>query len=430
MSFPSAGRSDVAAVAPGLAQTPPIAAAVLAPPLAVFAPLGIAPLLALLAVLILVLEGRRAMAAFGPLLPFAALLALLSLWAAMTALWSPIPGHSLFESGRLLLLNAAGLVVLGAARAFGDAAARRLLRAALAGSALAILLLQVELRGGAPLAHLLDHIPAAQTVPVARYDRGVTVLLLAGWSGALGLAARGRWLWLALGGVIVGVTLFTFNSHASMLALIVGVAILPVAWAMPRVTAGGLAGGVLILALIGPLAAPDTAAIAALQRGHPDLQLSAVHRLVIWRFVSDRIAERPVLGWGMDASRAMPGGKMKARDYAPGVMLPEAAEVLPLHPHDAALQWRLELGLPGVLLTVAIIAFALWHLACDRAIDAWSRAIGLGFAGSALTIALLSFGTWQSWWLSALWLTAAIMAALKAPDRSGAQARTRASSCA
>src|SRR5262249_19741940 len=36
---------------------------------------------------------------------------------------------------------------------------------------------------------------------------------------------------------------------------------------------------------------------------------SVTHRMLIWRFVSDRIAERPVLGWGLNSSRAIPGGK-------------------------------------------------------------------------------------------------------------------------
>ena len=32
-------------------------------------------------------------------------------------------------------------------------------------------------------------------------------------------------------------------------------------------------------------------------------------------------------------------------------------------------------------------------------------------AGAGLTVGLLSFGAWQSWWLSTLWLVAALYAA-------------------
>jgi O-antigen ligase len=135
-----------------------------------------------------------------------------------------------------------------------------------------------------------------------------------------------------------------------------------------------------------------------------------VHRLVIWRFVAERIGDRPVLGWGMDASRAVPGGKSLVNDLYPQVTINDRAEALPLHPHDAALQWRLELGLPGTLLALAALARLLWPLA--RITDTWQRALVFGYAASALTVALLSFGAWQAWWLSTLWLGAALLARL------------------
>ena len=40
---------------------------------------------------------------------------------------------------------------------------------------------------------------------------------------------------------------------------------------------------------------------------------SAGHRLEIWHFAGQRIAERPLLGWGLDASRAIPGGNALIR---------------------------------------------------------------------------------------------------------------------
>src|SRR5690348_10574186 len=90
------------------------AAAVLAPPVAVFAPLGMAPLLALVAATLLIVDWRRGMVSIKAQAALGALLAMLSSWGAMTSLWSPIPAHSLFEAARLVLINIAGLVVVGA----------------------------------------------------------------------------------------------------------------------------------------------------------------------------------------------------------------------------------------------------------------------------------------------------------------------------
>ena len=122
----------------------------------------------------------------------------------------------------------------------------------------------------------------------------------------------------------------------------------------------------------------------------------------------------------MRAMPAPPGarsGSAKPRRSSSPVRLAPYAEALPLHPHDAPLQWRLELGFPGLLLASAAIGLALWRLATTSAWPPWRRAAAFGYAASALLIALVSFGTWQSWWLSALWLGAALMASLGEPTR-------------
>jgi hypothetical protein len=46
----------------------------------------------------------------------------------------------------------------------------------------------------------------------------------------------------------------------------------------------------------------DARYVTWLAASAPWLRVSALHRLVIWRFTSDRIAEHPLLGWGMRAS--------------------------------------------------------------------------------------------------------------------------------
>src|SRR5262249_1513342 len=85
-----------------------------------------------------------------------------------------------------------------------------------------------------------------------------------------------------------------------------------------------------------------------------DKQISLAHRRAIWAFAAARIAERPWLGWGLDSSRDIPGGHAA---YSPGT------EMLPLHPHDAAIQLWLELGVPGMLLGAAFVAALMRRLA-------------------------------------------------------------------
>ncbi len=386
-------------------------AALVAPPLAVFAPLGLAPLLALLAAALLAADWRGALGAARPYAGIAALLALLSAWGGLTALWSPVPQHSLLEAVRFLAIAAAGLVVVGAARSLGGRQATRVGQALITGLVLAILLLQLERHANQPIARVLEGLAPAQYLPLARYDRGVTVLLLMAWPAAAPLASRRRPLGLLLLALCVGATVAVFFSHTCILAFALALPAGLIALRLPRLIARSLFAGLLLVAFVLPLAAPRGIGIERIHRDLPMLPSSAIHRFAIWRFTADAIAERPLLGWGMDAARALPGGRIPVERLFPEVTISPLAEAMPLHPHDAALQWRLELGLPGTLLALALLGRVLERLAGMRA-PPWRRALALGYAAAALTVALLSFGAWQAWWLSTLWLGAAFLGRL------------------
>jgi O-antigen ligase len=126
-----------------------------------------------------------------------------------------------------------------------------------------------------------------------------------------------------------------------------------------------------------------------------DVKLSAGHRLLIWSFAGDRIAERPLAGWGLDASRAIPGGKDPIR---PGQTW------MPLHPHNAPLQLWLELGVPGAVLFAMVVALFWFALATV----AWPRLFAAAAGGSlmaALVASFASYGIWEEWWLGTLWFS-------------------------
>lgn len=391
-------------------------AAMLGPPLAVFAPLALAPLLAVLAVVLLAADWRAALAATRPSAALAALLALLSAWAAVTALWSPVPLHSLLESLRFLAISAGGLLVLGVTRSLPERQAERVHAALVAGLVLAVLLLQLERHAGEPIARLIGRLPPAQPVSLARYDRGITVLSLLAWPAAARLALQRHWRWLLLLAVALGATVAEFNSHTCILAFSLSLPACLVAVRLPRLVARALFAVVLLAGFLLPLLIPGGAGIEQIRGDVPALPDSAIHRLAIWRFTAEAIARKPLFGWGMDASRAIPGGDMPVIRLFPEVTISPQAQALPLHPHDAALQWRLELGLPGTLIALLLLGLVLERLAVAPA-PPWLRATGLGFATVALTVALLSFGAWQAWWVSTLWLAAALL------DRLGRNAR-------
>ncbi|MCZ8150202.1 MAG: O-antigen ligase family protein, partial [Roseomonas sp.] len=174
------------------------------------------------------------------------------------------------------------------------------------------------------------------------------------------------------------------------------------------------------------LAGPPLLA-AALARG-PDLSAlppSAAHRVLIWDFTLARIGDRPWLGWGMDASRSLPGSQ-DTFDSATlerfGLTAPEErvafgqnAAQLPLHPHNAALHIWLETGIVGAVLAAALLATLAFGLGATPAI----ASAGLGVLASGIVTGFLSFGVWQPWWVATLMLVAVTFVALRrnAPPR-------------
>jgi exopolysaccharide production protein ExoQ len=281
-------------------------------------------------------------------------------------------------------------------------------RALRIGILLALLLLSVERFANAPLTRLWLGISSDQYLALARFDRGITVLVLALWPAIFAMERPRHRGFLA---IAVMATTVIMSSATAMLAGLLGIGIYAAARFAPRCVAGAMIAGMLALAVAIPLATPSYDTVVALHQNDTWIKPSGIHRLLIWRFGADRVAERPLLGWGMDASREIPGGKTDFNTMLPALHYGDRIEAMPLHPHDAALQWQLELGLPGLVLGLGIVIWTLWQIGWRARLAPDRRAGALALAAAALAIGMLSFGIWQSWWLSTLWLTAALFTA-------------------
>jgi O-antigen ligase len=384
------------------------ATAFLLPPLAVFAPLGAAPLLAVAAVASLLLDWRRCRAGLSGLRTLAWLLAALGLWGTASGIWSIIPGHSIFEGLRFLALSAGGLALLSYALAASEAEGRRTANALMAGLVLAVICLAIERFWNAPITRFWLGIPASGWLPLTRFDRGITVSVLVTWAlicAPVPLLAR------IVIGLAVLATSVVMLSTTALLAAMASLAVCAAARFVPRSVAAAMIAGLVALGIAMPLVVPSYQETIALHERWPSIKWSGIHRLLIWRFAADRAGERPILGWGMDSSRAIPGGTADFHSVLPNLDYGGGAQRLPLHPHDALMQWQLELGPLGLLLGLAIIAWTIWHIAWRAPLSAERRAGALALAIAMLAVGLLSFGIWQSWWLSTVWLSATFFAA-------------------
>jgi O-antigen ligase len=319
----------------------------------------------------------------------AALLGALLVWGAMSALWSIDPERSLVMEARLAALFAAALALAAAADRL--AAPQHMRRLVLIAAAAGIAVALIDLATAGRLSGYLTVRPFA----TSRFNQVSTWLAMLVLPTAALLALRRRPLALVLPIAMVA-TVCLLEGTTAKVALALS---LPVA-ALIYLRRGAVARLAAVLAILGILSAPLTlphldrvpGVFAAADR----IKGSFGHRLMIWSFAGDRIAERPFVGWGLDSARAVPGG---ADEIRPG------QQWLPLHPHNAALQLWLELGAPGAALLALIVAW-LW-LALAQA--AWPR-IYAAAAGGGLTVALAAassgWGIWEEWWIATLAMAA------------------------
>ncbi|MBV8166051.1 MAG: hypothetical protein JO021_04610 [Alphaproteobacteria bacterium] len=383
-------------------------AALFVGPLALLAPLGLAPLLSVVAagLVVCAIVERRIPAVS---IDLAGGLALLCGLALLSAVWAIDPATSLDRAVRLVVESLEGLLLLDAAARLAPDARRRVLGALTVGLALTVALFVIDALTGGAVMHALHGVK-----PPTVTNRGATVLAILMWPALAWLASRG--LWAALAGAAAGALGVALSPAASAHLALVGAALaVVVAWPLGR-AAARIALVVLPLAVLAMPAVPhlirppEAPPVPALLR-----KPSAQHRLVIWEFVDRKIAERPLLGWGLESSRAIPGGQEMTQVIHPdGFWMPVAR--LPLHPHNGALQLWLELGAVGALLGAALVAAVLRRLAAPD-LPPFARAAGLAaFTAAALEVSL-SYGLWQSWWVAALWLAGGLVSiALKDAD--------------
>jgi len=372
-------------------------------PIAVFAPNGTVVLLAVTG-LIFALDGwyRHAAGAWWGVSAVWLLAAFLAL-AILASLWSFAPIRGLVQCLRLTLLVGAGLVTLSVACSLDPAEARAAQRGMAAGGLMLTGLMLIETTSGAALTQFLRGIDARTLVALsngAPLSRGGIVLALFVWpifAAVRPWYGRGA---LPLVAVAAAVALWLQPTDATVIAGAVGAGVFLMARRWPSATARCGRVAVVVLLLVPPLVAAllpgilDAADLEAMPRSYR-------HRVEIWVYALERIVERPVFGWGFDASRELMG-------TGEGAVFADAP--MSLHTHNITLQAWLELGFGGVVLVVAL-GHAVWRRAAALGPDLAPAALA-GFA-AWLVFAEISRGAWQTWWIAAVWLLVVWLAVLR-----------------
>lgn len=242
------------------------------------------------------------------------------------------------------------------------------------------------------------------------YAATVTLVAFGLWLSSGGRRRDAVWVVvMALGGAVTVLT----AARASWIGLAAGaVAVLLMAFARRESrgrAAAGLAGGIMLAAVLvtGVLAyAPDdrvetVRGTAATLGQIEDARNSG--RKAIWAISVRMIADRPLLGVGLDSM----GGHFE--EYrTPEYDRAEGADRNADKPHSSVLEWAVETGLPGAALAtglvVAILAVSGWTLlarSSARGRDWIVAGVWAGAAAYALqsTITVTAIGVDGVWWI-------------------------------
>lgn len=407
------------------------AAAFLALPVAAVAPRGLSILLIVGGLAGLSMLTRQKVLRPSAWVPLRGFGIALSAVILLSAVWSVDPGISLSKGIAAVATISLGLCLAATCSSAGINK-RRLVNATIVGALLGIALMCFEGLTGGMIARwfrlddlmsfgaLLNELPQPWLA-----NRGMSIVALMAWPSVLVFWTRGGILSAVLAATLFMTTALLSNTLAPAASLIVGGAVTlgvfvgrSVAVRLFMLT---VCGGVLLAPLVpSVLPNPETAAVE-----HPGLPSSAIHRLSIWHDTAGWISKRPILGYGFESSRTFssekdkhPTALMRGPD---GRFFRAASEAIPLHPHNAMLQWWLELG--GVGATI-FAAFFWWLGGRITRLSGRDRAVVTGFVATLLVNLAVSYGAWQNWWISGIFLSVAVMAVAvrRQPGNGGRQA--------
>jgi len=365
------------------------------------------------------------------------LLSLIVFWGAVSALWSIEPKASLSLATRLFGFSLGGIILVSVGKSLSRAERRTAENGLLLGFAVGLAVTIAMLSFDGALGKRLFDI-----TPLYRFNQAVVLVVIMAFPVALVIWRRGRGKLVVpvlLAALMVG---FLSESSSSFLGLLGALVVTAVTWFAPKGGIRALMAGTLVCILAMPWLVSALPGVADLKpyaanrfgkpfyitglppgedmgsgKGYefyPRVPAGLFPRLFIWKFSAERILERPLEGWGLNSSRFFSdtqSSKKRVLDKDWSIKM----EPLPLHPHNAALQWWLELGFVGTLLSALVILFGVRSLNARRPTK-MEAACFTGMVSSALLISFSAYGIWQGWWMGSLLIFAGIAAALMSED--------------
>ena len=337
---------------------------------------------------------------------------ILSFYACLSAAWAVVPRDAFATGAKQAIYWLMAVLVVIASDRLRDGEKRLALCWAGAGLVVADLLVWADLGTAGTVSTLIGRVPYTANW----YSLGAVISAVAFLPIAVGLVRLARWPLALVFAASSLVTVFILDNDAAKLAVILEILVCAaVTWR--RVLFWPVILLLLAVCIVMPLLfahALGKSQICAVYNIKP----SAAHRLMIYQFSSRKIFEKPVLGWGMDASRTIPGGRevVWLHDCAYQGRAPNTLQLggaMPLHPHNASLQVWLELGAVGVAIFAGLLGTLVFRWQRES-LPRPGRPLIAGMLTSIFVVYNTDFGLWQAWLIFSLILISSLARGLPA----------------
>ena len=339
----------------------------------------------------------------------------LIIWSGLSSIWSIDGLHSLSAAFRLLLAATTLIILVDAALRLGfsdkDVFLKWMAYGAIIGVAVTLIY----------IATIYFHTIWIQKTKMEDYElnalnrsASVIAIFLWPWTFAI-LKTLGRYS-ATLFVTASSVTLVLLAPSAPLLAVVSAAALFSIAWHFPLLGKVTLTSMYLFSILIVPYLGILVPRAVPILSDYLPSPTAMVHRLMIWQFTAESILQKPLLGWGLNTARILPGGEQEITIGTAQEGTAILGQALPLHPHNAVIQIWLELGLVGLILFSALF-FVLVMTIPTRRTERPAGAIYASVLTAGLVVSQLGFGFWQGWWLATLGIAAVLTIASAGPSK-------------
>jgi exopolysaccharide production protein ExoQ len=309
-------------------------------------------------------------------------------WASV--IWSIVPDRSMRGALQVTGIFAASIAVLSS-QAPSKWTADWLFRLMQIAFALSAITIAIDASTGYYLQSLFT---AATDAPATKYNRGADHLVLIAWPLLAQASSRRQWPGVFILAVSAACVLVFGVSMTGRIAALVGIVVLGASLLSRRIVSSCLVVATAVVAVFTPfwlwILGEHRALVASRLLYTPHLRQSGLHRLEIWDYMSARVFERPVLGWGLWSSKSVPIHRDELSQYL-------YANAQGIYPHNQWLQLWLETGGIGVALALTLALVTLTR--ARKSLTPNIQPFGYAAFASALTISLANFEiTTDSWW--------------------------------